>query len=92
MVCFLPIFSYIKAESWILSLDGKIRVRQNPYSRIFYVVEYTHNPKIRKRIRIRKIYFVKITDTEFEIILVAFQKIQFRISSYKLLPIQKKPF
>ena len=92
MVCFLPIFSYIKAESWILSLDGKIRVKENPYSSIFYAVEYTHNPRIRKRIRIRKLYFVKITDTVFEIIHVVFQKMQFRISSYKLLPIQKKPY
>ena len=39
MVCFLPIFSYIKAESLILSLDGEIHVRENLYSRIFY---FTH--------------------------------------------------
>lgn len=76
----------------ILSLDGEIRVRENLYSRIFYAVEYTHNPRIRKRIRIRKLYFVKVTDTEFQIIHVAFQKIQFRISPYTLLPLQKKPF
>ena len=35
-----PAFSRIRIESTIMSLYGKIRVRENPYSDIFYAVSY----------------------------------------------------
>ena len=47
-----PVYSLIRTESTILSLDGRIRVSENPYSRIFYAVSNilgdpdTASPKI----------------------------------------------
>ena len=47
-----PIFFRIRTESWILSLYGKMRVRENPYSGIFYVVSLKQVPNFKTMVRV----------------------------------------
>ena len=51
---FWSVFYRIRTELKILSLHGKIRVRENPYSRIFYTVKKRYGRIEENKIQIEK--------------------------------------